>query len=474
MGFITKPFHLIYKRLGITGSDNASINYRGYLNEDWYVTQSFSSPRLYNSYLNYPTDVDSYINDTYQSTRDTSILVGCVAIPWASFACDMLWNVTVPSWSFSDIGVDTFTPITYSLTYRSWSVDLNTSKSFFGENLGTPFNYGVESYSVTSSWFMVDYKLIQSGSESGSANFDYLQAFGGTYLPPPVIPGAVYPTYINSMFETADPEQSHLYGYDVTYPTLSSNSTSSFDGQYFDLGGGAAITRKSISQSLVTMSLNISGEGSTAQRRLTRALKQRRLFFPTPYSGSGTTLGTDYWFKTLTGYNVSDIFNENGGIYNVQLTLKKSATFNDCYPDPGTYMSVFIHDVASPVSPYPSRRVAGQPGWYPPDNNIVKIGNGYGASPTLAFNDPQTGYRIEKFNFNVIQYGYPAQLCLEVSGSLADDKYFGIIVDDIQICKIGVTTDPAYIKHTSVATQTNQVNNPQYIYKPAIEEASPE
>jgi hypothetical protein len=35
---------------------------------------------------------------------------------------------------------------------------------------------------------------------------------------------------------------------------------------------------------------------------------------------------------------------------------------------------------------------------------------------------------------------------------LASDDYFGIIVNDIQICKIGVTTDPAFIKPQSIAT----------------------
>jgi len=42
-----------------------------------------------------------------------------------------------------------------------------------------------------------------------------------------------------------------------------------------------------------------------------------------------------------------------------------------------------------------------------------------------------------------------------VNKSLADNAYFGIIVDDIQMCKIGITTDPRFIKPYSL-TQTVQ------------------
>ena len=80
------------------------------------------------------------------------------------------------------------------------------------------------------------------------------------------------------------------------------------------------------------------------------------------------------------------------------------------------------------------------------------IGNQYNGTSALSFYDIQTGYYVEKFNFNLIQYGYPAQLCLEVSGSLADSAYFGIIVDEFKMCKIGVTIDSRFIKPTSIAT----------------------
>jgi len=143
-----------------------------------------------------------------------------------------------------------------------------------------------------------------------------------------------------------------------------------------------------------------------------------------------------------------------GGIYNVQLTLKKDTTA-DYYPDSNTFMTAFIHNVV-PTIPSASGRIPGTDGWYPPDNNIAIITNGYGSSPVMTFYDVQTGYLVERFNFNVIQYGYPAQFCLEASGSLTDSTFFGIIVDDLQICKVGVTTDSRFIKPTTISTVISQ------------------
>jgi hypothetical protein len=171
-------------------------------------------------------------------------------------------------------------------------------------------------------------------------------------------------------------------------------------------------------------------------------------------SGSGTTNGTDYWHKQLTGFYSTEMFNENGGIYNVQFTLKREVS-SDHYPNNGSYMNVFIFDVATKSPPTPSERVTGRKGWYPPANNIVTIGQGYNGGPSMTFIDQQTGYLYERFNINLVQYGTPAQLCFEPSGSLDAGSYFGIIIDDISICKIGVTTDPRFVKPTTVASATS-------------------
>lgn len=444
MGFVTKGFDLFYKRM-ITGSAYTSIPYRGYLPEFWYTESIGGYPQVSSSFLNFPFD---YAGGEYATTRDVDFNAPYRALPWGSPACDLLWNVTVPSWSYTDETRAEGNPV-FNITYRTWQVNLHTSKSFFSESYAVDA-VGVKDYNVTSSWLITDTKLV---SVNKSASFTYIHEVDPDGNPSPLDYQA-YPSYIGAEYGAeytpGAPETSDLVAYDITYPTTADNSTSSYDGQYFDQGGGAGITRKSVSQSLVTMSVHYAGNSATAATNLTKALKARRLYFPTPYSGSGTPQGTDYWFKLLTGYNISDIFTENGGIYNVQLTLKRSPTADDFYPDNNTYLSVFIHNVSPRVKITAASRIAGSDGWYPPDNNIVKIGNAYNGGPAMSFYDIQTGYQVEKFNFNVIQYGYPAQLCIEASGSLADNAFFGIIVDDIQICKVGVTTDPRFIKPTTI------------------------
>ena len=308
----------------------------------------------------------------------------------------MLWYTTYTSKSFFS---------------REWSKQLNTTYQKGSD-------YGIStssSYSVTSSWKAFDPK---------STTIQYTQV--------------------------GQPNIGTYYGYDITWPAVNSRSTSSVDNQYFDQSGGVGISKTEISQSLVTALAYATDNSATGLKNKTEALKARRLYFPVPYSGSGTTRGTDYWFARSTGKHVDSIFYDNGGIYNVQFSLKKYAPL-DYNPDLGSFMTAFIHNV-TPQIPSSSNCVAGAPGWYPPANNIVTIGNQYNGTAALSFYDIQTGFYVEKFNFNLIQYGYPAQLCLEVSGSLTDNAYFGIVVDEFKMCKIGVTTDPRFIKPTSIAT----------------------
>lgn len=415
MAFNTRVFDLFYKKLGPTGSSGALINY---LDITWFNSSS-TTPPVSGGFLNYPGDTST---TTYITTRDSASNARYRALPWGSHATDFLWNTTTPSWSKIDTG-----------TVTTWSLSLNNTSSFNRRNLNGGSNYGVANYSITSSWFILDQRFT-------NGNFYYVNnvstIFVGNYGPSPS-------------------ETSVYNAYDITFPNLSANAISPIDNQYFDVGGGAAITRAAVSRSFVTMSISGSDNTSTGLRHMTEALKSRRLFFPIPVSGSGTDGGTDYWFRQFTGTSATEIFTDNGGIYNVQLTLKRYATY-DCNPDTGSFMSVFIHNVI-PQIPSSSQRIAGADGWYPPENNIVYIGHGWNNGPQMTFTDPQTGYLIEKFNFNVVQYGYPAQLCLEASGSSTTNAYFGIIVDDIQICKVGVTTDPRFIKPTSTAqTVINQ------------------
>lgn len=439
MGFYTDSLQLFYKQLGPTGSSGTALS--GSLIETWYDRDvSHVSYTISSSFLNFPKD--DGIQPNYLTTRNATYNATYKALPWGSHACDFLWNVSVPSWSYADTQYATDTFPTQYYTIRQWSVSY-TSKSFHKSNA----NYGSvgqSSYSVTSSWFIYDAKF------DNANQLAYATKINSNFI---------YPTFVGSdnfvynfidSGTTPSPGQGEEWrvAYDINYPTINANSSSSIDKQYFDVGTGAAITRASISSSLVTQSIYGSTASSTANNNCTRALKQRRLFFPTYVSASGTTLSQDYFLKLFTGYQKSDLFQDNGGIYNVQFTLKRKVS-KDCYQDSNTFMSVFIADVQTALG-NPSTRVPGAAGWYPPDNNIVKIGNGYNGSPALSYYEIATGYEVERFNFNVIQYGTPAQLCFEVSGSLAADGYFGAIISDVRICKVGVTTDPQFIKPATV------------------------
>lgn len=466
MGRITKAFDLFYKRLGPTGSvaANPTTSFAGYLQSDWFSSIISSSAaatqgmRVSGAFLNFPNDVTN--SWQYVTTRNSASNATYVGLPWGSHAGDFLWNVTTPSWSYTDVAGSSGS---YSWVDRVWTVNY-TNKSFYRQyGSGSALTLGTSSYNVTSSWVALDAKL------AGVGTFTYLTTFGG---------GSVNPTFVGatgqllanglalasgSLIDAATQiEASKTIGYPITYPDVTSSlgvlSKSPVDNQYFDIAGGVGITRGSISASLTTASIYGSTDTLFAQNLLTQALKARRLYFPIPLSASGTTGGTDYWFKTFTGYQGNEVFDENGGIYNVRFTLKSylsASSAVDYKPDTGSFMTVFIHDVQSSV-PFTTKRVPGAAGWYPPPNNIITIANKYNGTPEFSFFDLQTGYLVEKFNINVIQYGYPAQLCIEASGSLDDESYFGIVVDELEICKVGVTTDPRFIKPTSI---TQQVNN---------------
>ncbi len=180
---------------------------------------------------------------------------------------------------------------------------------------------------------------------------------------------------------------------------------------------------------------------ATTNAEKTAALKRRRLFWP---NGTSAT---------------ASFFTENGGIYNVKFKLKKyipssHTTTRQYEPDSNTYMSVFIHNVNATFTTSASYAN----GWYPPPQNIVKIGNSYSvggvATPAISYFDSATGYYYDEYNINLVQYGTPAQLVFEPSGDTTAGIYFGTLVDDIQICKIGVTTDPYYIKPQTIANNS--------------------
>lgn len=198
-------------------------------------------------------------------------------------------------------------------------------------------------------------------------------------------------------------------------------SISTIDNTRFPTHSCVGITRTDASQSYANY---VIANGDTAR---TRALKGRRLLWPT-----SNTANPDY-------------FTENGGIYNVKFKLKKTSSY---VPDSGSYLMVYVFDA---FASYTTSSI-GTPGWYPPERNIVKVGHAYTsgsvALPSITWFDSATGFYYDEYDINVIQYGTPAQLVFEPSG--LDGKYFGTLVDDIEFCKVGVTTDPLFIKPQAI------------------------
>ncbi len=199
-------------------------------------------------------------------------------------------------------------------------------------------------------------------------------------------------------------------------------SISAIDNARFTTHSCVGIRRDDVSQSYADYTNAASNTARTV------ALKKRRLVWPT--GGSVT----------------SSYFTENGGIYNVKFKLKKDT---DYLPDTGSYLMVYLFNA---YTDYTTSSI-GTAGWYPPSRNIVKIGHGYTSgsitTPTITWYDSATGYYYDEYDINLIQYGSSAQLVFEPSGD--GGKYFGTLVDDIEFCKVGVTTDPLFIKPQSAA-----------------------
>ena len=382
---------------------------------------------------------DSWYNfgaNTPIMTRHTSSITATDgALPWRSAATDFLWNVLSPSMSISQSIDGALRATTY---YRF----AYTNKGFLHEQLG----YGTLSYPVTSSWIAYEPKMIQYASGSGT-NVGYaVRGQTSSFYFPAYLPTRAHAYTLPTSF-TPPTTTYPLVGVNPSMITYAATATGSNDGRFFDLAGGCGITRASISASLVAFNASASVNSNQARDFCTTQLKNRRLFFPTVRTGSvaSPTNAPSIWAQYYYGRPSNQFFTENGGIYNVKFNLKRDIS-KDYYPDAGqnSQLLVYIHNVNTTV-PSPAGRVPGASGWYPPEANIVRIKN----NPAMSFINPSTGFLIESYNINVVQYGAPAQLVFEASGSLADNIYFGCIIDDVEFCKIGVSTDPNLIKPTT-------------------------
>lgn len=365
------------------------------------------------------------------------------AMPWACGAIDYLWNIM--NWSASSEQ-----RITGPNKFTDYIFTLNTSSHF--NHLSAQ---GAEVYPITSSWHPYEpkfanlmgtaqlvagtgklFEVAGSGSGLGSQ-----YAIGTTNRQGWALPHSAS-TDRPKWTIPFTPGQGEPVGAGVNpdWVFYDASSTATQDGRFFDLGGGAGIMRSQVSASLVEYN-SAGNNGANA----TTALKKRRLFMPIVSTGSAA--GFNGHLNNYFGIKSDEFFDENGGIYNVKFNLKRDTT-RDYYPDQGTELLVFIADVRSQLPNNAASRIEGTAGFYPPDANIIRIKN----QPVMSFINPSTGFEIESFNINVIQYGLNASLCFEASGSLDNDKYFGCVIDDVEFCKVGATEDPSLTAPETVGT----------------------
>ena len=346
---------------------------------------------------------------------------------WSGWNALRPWKPIFAHKWLNKTNIDDLTGTVYSGRFvytSSWEIypalgqPINTIGAIAPSNAPAPENPGItippiKATPVTASW-----RFFDEFSER------YVQPFGQAMLIDSTNPAVVTnATTLTASFNRVVISAS--YAPTAVTPIESRLGTSSFDLQYPVNSGAAGITRFHVSQSYVTT----SGAFTTAQKAT--AYKQRRFYFP--FSGP------------MTG----SVFTENGGIYNVKFRLKRyqsgSNSQNWFVPDTGSHLMVYLFDVSSP---FDGALQAGQPGYYPPAQNIVKIGNQITTNgfniPAITFYDSASGYLYDEYDINLIQYGAPAQLVFEPSGT--DESYFACALDDVEFCKIGTTTDPYYIK----------------------------
>ena len=398
------------------------------------------------------------------------------ALPKGSSAIDYLWNVLSLSSSYHQY-TTTFGKTNYyrefrfaynSESFNYYNIGLNPT--WYGKFPDLDANFGVTEYPITSSWVTYEPKVYE-------ANFTWSLRNTTSYTDPmtlnsptpydkPTARSITTPSYAEAPFAASTQDAAPLpAGTNPPNLTYENEATGSGDGRFFDLAGGCGITREAVSASLVDFNTNKNSASPSVRAAATEALKQRRLFFPTIATGSsnlftqtGSAAIGNEWLDSINGGQGSDgYFEENGGIYNVKFNLKRDLD-NDFYPDSGqgSELLVYIFDVDSRLQQSGVASVPGDAGFYPPDNNIIRVKN----QPAMSFANPATGYLIETFNINVVQYGTPAQLVFEPSGSLVDEKYFGCIIDDVTFCKIGVSTDPNLIKPETTGDETSPTPPP--------------
>jgi hypothetical protein len=392
------------------------------------------------------------------------------------------YEVGTSSLSKPNSGTASLTPTLWSDKFFWPTFSLNDYGGYYwnmrsftitGSNYNTLQLTRPVSASITSSWFRYDpiLPLYTVNVPTGNNSYDSFKTmYSGTVAPV---------TYSSS------PIDGNMF------------SSLTTDRKFYD-GTGVAIDKYEIaaSQSLLmyySNSYTIQSDPTKLQN-LQTYLRKTRLYYP----------------ATSSTYVYG--FHENGGIYNVRFKLSKVPTFNrtsgffsivlnypdnglvvtssagsevagvgysktstrDKYsPDTGAKLMVYIADVATPLSN--AALVPGREGFFPPTNNIVTIGNGYNSiTPTIRFYDSGSGYNIDQYDLVLVQYGEKAQLVFDASGleleldtnpsvpvgtykiyNNISQSFWGGVISDIEWCKIGITTDPRFVKPSDFDTAFN-------------------
>lgn len=292
----------------------------------------------------------------------------------------------------------------YNQTFSTW-------------NYYTPtFYYGSWQGKITSSWNWV------------SAYTENL----GTYTMPQYSSAGIQPANLSYIFGDSNTLADRFASYSAVTPLAPysrSLQTSSIDNRWFAYEGCLGITRNNVSESFASY----SRAGATNTQK-TEALKKRRLMFPM----NGTATGS--------------YFTTNGGVYDVRFKLKQYGNYR---PDTGSYMNIYIFNANADFT----SETDGTAGWRPPASNIVTVGSGYSGLPVFSNYDPTTGAYYDEYQVTLTQYGTPGQLVFEPMGVPSSDSYFGILVDDVSFCKIGITTDPTLTGPTSVYDIWTNINS---------------
>ena len=238
--------------------------------------------------------------------------------------------------------------------------------------------------------------------------------------------------------------------YSIQYTSL--EDTSSIDGRYFIYGSSCCISRNNVNTQWSSFTESGAWNATVGANRkaATEALRKVRLLWPHTTQQESLLATLNYPFQ------------ENGGIYRVFFRVKQYTKANEVWynADSGSKLNVFIHNANNIIQATSSGQTpyAGFSGNYPPPQNMATIT----FDSNTQWIDAFTGYKYAQYEVELVQYGTPAQLVFEASGSdfngsitlnnttgnwnTKGPNAFGGCIDDVKICKIGVTTDLFYIK----------------------------